>query len=71
MAMIGAMMPKMRFADAVMALPVPRSLVGKTILVFVRLLNKAGYVMRRLRQERGEFKGDSNLPVCKRRARRT
>jgi hypothetical protein len=29
MATIGAMMPKTRFADAVMALPVPRSFVGK------------------------------------------
>ena len=29
MATMGAMMPKTRLADAVMALPVPRSLVGK------------------------------------------
>ena len=32
MAMMGAMTPKMRFAVAAMALPVPRSLVGKTVI---------------------------------------
>ncbi len=49
MAMMGAMTPNIRFAVAVIAFPVPRSLVGKTRCCFVNLellVNKiqGGYV---------------------------
>jgi hypothetical protein len=43
MATMGAMMPKMRFADAVMAFPVPRSLVGKISGVYEYLVDEVSY----------------------------
>lgn len=42
MATIGAIMPNTRFADAVMALPVPRSFVGKISGVYA-YLDKQSY----------------------------
>jgi hypothetical protein len=46
MATIGAMMPKILFADAVIALPVPRSLVGKISGVYEYLKSQSSATHR-------------------------